>query len=61
MQFGLFGINFGACSDPEVAARVAGAAEQAGFDSLWTGDLGAALFAWDCIAGVPAFPTLDVL
>ena len=27
--------------------------------SLWTGDLGAALFAWQCIAGDAAFPTVD--
>ncbi|MCS6925712.1 MAG: LLM class F420-dependent oxidoreductase [Candidatus Binatia bacterium] len=38
MKFGLFGINMGVCSHPEVAARVAGAAEQAGFDSVWTGE-----------------------
>lgn len=38
MQIGLFGINFGACVDPGVAARVAVAAEAAGFDSLWTGE-----------------------
>ncbi len=38
MKFGLFGINFGACADPEVAAKVAIAAEDAGFDSLWTGE-----------------------
>lgn len=38
MQFGLFGINFGPCVDPDVAARVARAAEDAGFDSVWTGE-----------------------
>ena len=38
MKLGLFGINFGACADPRVAADVARAAEQAGFDSLWTGE-----------------------
>ena len=38
MKLGLFGINFGACSDPEVAARVARAAEAAGFESVWTGE-----------------------
>jgi probable F420-dependent oxidoreductase len=38
MQFGLFGINFGPCADPEVAARVAIAAEDAGFESVWTGE-----------------------
>ncbi len=28
--------------------------------SLWTGDLGFAIFLWDCIRARPAFPTLDV-
>lgn len=27
--------------------------------SLWTGDLGFAVYLWDCIRGEPAFPTLD--
>ena len=38
MKFGLYGINVGICSDPEVSARVARAAEHAGFDSLWTAE-----------------------
>ncbi len=38
MQFGLFGINTGPCARPEVAVRVAQAAEAAGLDSLWTGE-----------------------
>jgi probable F420-dependent oxidoreductase len=38
MKFGIFGINTGPCADPEVAAAVAGAAESAGFDSVWTGE-----------------------
>ena len=29
--------------------------------SLWTGDLGLAIFLWDCIRERAAFPTLDVL
>lgn len=28
--------------------------------SLWTGDLGLAIYLWDCIRGRPRFPTLDV-
>ncbi|WP_437586057.1 lanthionine synthetase C family protein [Sorangium sp. So ce1000] len=28
--------------------------------SLWTGDLGFAVYLWDCIRAEPAFPTLDV-
>ena len=38
MRFGLFGINFGSCADPEVQRRVALAAEEAGFESIWTGE-----------------------
>lgn len=38
MKFGLFGINMNVCSNPEVAARVATAAEAAGFESVWTGE-----------------------
>jgi hypothetical protein len=28
--------------------------------SLWTGDLGLAVYLWDCIKAEPRFPTLDV-
>lgn len=28
--------------------------------SLWTGDLGLAIYLWDCIQGKPRFPTLHV-
>ncbi|HEX5064823.1 MAG TPA: LLM class F420-dependent oxidoreductase [Myxococcota bacterium] len=38
MKLGLFGINFGPCADPAVAARVAQAAEAAGYESVWTGE-----------------------
>jgi len=38
MKFGLFGINMNVCSDPNVAARIAKAAEGAGFESVWTGE-----------------------
>src|SRR5262245_55428050 len=38
MKFGLFGINMGPCSAPGAASRVARAAEEAGFESLWTGE-----------------------
>ncbi len=38
LKFGLFSINFGACSYPATAIRIARAAEAAGFDSLWTGE-----------------------
>jgi probable F420-dependent oxidoreductase len=38
MKLAYFGINFGACADPDVAAGVAQAAEAAGLESLWTGE-----------------------
>jgi probable F420-dependent oxidoreductase len=38
MRFGLFGINFGACADPEIQLRIARAAEEVGFESIWTGE-----------------------
>jgi len=38
VKWGLFGINFGPCADPETAARVARCAEAAGFESVWTGE-----------------------
>ena len=38
MRFGLFGVNAGACRDPETAGRIARTAEDAGFDSLWAGE-----------------------
>lgn len=38
MRFGIYGINAGACADPEVAAHVAQAAEECGFDSVWTAE-----------------------
>jgi probable F420-dependent oxidoreductase len=38
MRFGFFGINTGPCAAPETAAKVARAAEAAGFESVWTGE-----------------------
>ena len=38
MNLGLFGINMYACSRPDAVARVARAAESAGFESLWAGE-----------------------
>jgi probable F420-dependent oxidoreductase len=38
MKLGLYGINLGACADPEGAASVAKAAEDAGFESVWTAE-----------------------
>jgi probable F420-dependent oxidoreductase len=38
MRFGLFGINFGACADPDLQRHIARAAEEEGFESIWTGE-----------------------
>jgi probable F420-dependent oxidoreductase len=38
VKLGLFGINMHACSRPDAVARVARAAEAAGFESLWAGE-----------------------
>jgi probable F420-dependent oxidoreductase len=38
MKVGIFGINTGPCAAPETAAKVARAAEAAGFESVWTGE-----------------------
>ena len=38
MKLGMFNINMGACSEPATIVRVAQAAEQAGFESLWAGE-----------------------
>src|SRR5947207_15231660 len=38
MKIGLFAINYGTCGDPASAIRVAEAAEEAGFESVWTGE-----------------------
>ena len=38
MQFGLHSVNLHTCGYPETAARLARAAEAAGFESLWVAD-----------------------
>jgi probable F420-dependent oxidoreductase len=38
MRFGLFGINFGSCADPEIQRRAVLAADESGFESVWTGE-----------------------
>jgi probable F420-dependent oxidoreductase len=38
VKIGLFGINFGPAAQPEALVRIARAAEEAGLDSLWTGE-----------------------
>jgi probable F420-dependent oxidoreductase len=38
LKLGLFGINMGACVEPEHLVTVVRAAESAGFDSVWAGE-----------------------
>jgi len=59
MQLGLFGINFGACADPEAQVRVARAAEEAGFDSIWTGEHVAMPIRNNPVPAAPETPFLD--
>jgi len=28
--------------------------------SLWRGDVGLAVYLWDCLTGVPRFPTVEI-
>jgi len=28
--------------------------------SLWTGDVGLAIYLWDCLTEAPRFPTIDI-
>jgi probable F420-dependent oxidoreductase len=61
MHLGLFGINFGACADPEAQVRVARAAEEAGFESLWTGEHVAIPIRNNPVPTAPETPFLDSL
>ncbi len=59
MRFGLFGINFGACADPEVQRRVVLAAEEVGFESVWTGEHVALPIEGNPVATPAETPFLD--
>lgn len=59
MRFGLFGINFGACADPALQACVARAAEDAGFESVWTGEHVAMPIRDNPVPAPPETPFLD--
>jgi probable F420-dependent oxidoreductase len=61
VRFGLFGINFGACADPEVLVRVARAAEESGFESVWTGEHVAMPIHDNPVPIAPETPLLDSL
>ncbi len=61
MRFGLFGINFGACADPDVQVRVARAAEESGFESIWTGEHVAMPIRNNPVPTPPETPFLDSL
>jgi probable F420-dependent oxidoreductase len=59
MRFGLFGVNFGACADPERQLRVAQAAEELGFESVWTGEHVAMPIENNPVPSPPDTPFLD--
>ena len=59
MRFGLFGINVGACAEPQLQGRVAEAAEAAGFESIWTGEHVAMPIRDNPVPAPPETPFLD--
>jgi probable F420-dependent oxidoreductase len=61
MRLGLFAINFGSCADPELQRRVAVAAEESGFESLWTGEHVAMPVRDNPVPIAPETPFLDSL
>src|SRR5207237_6031708 len=61
MRFGLFGLNFGPCADPALAIRIAVAAEEAGFESVWTGEHVAMPVRDNPVPTPPETPFLDSL
>ncbi len=61
MKLGLFGVNIGPCADPLLQERLVHAAEESGFESVWTGEH-VALPIHDNPVPVPAeTPFLDSL
>jgi probable F420-dependent oxidoreductase len=59
VRFGLFGINFGACAEPDLQRRVALAAEAVGFESVWTGEHVAMPMQDSPVPAPPETPFLD--
>ena len=59
MRVGLFGINVGACADPDVQRRVVVAAEETGFESVWTGEHVAMPIRDNPVPAPPETPFLD--
>jgi probable F420-dependent oxidoreductase len=59
MRFGFFGINVGPCADPDQQLRLALAAEESGFDSVWTGEHVAMPVHQNPVPVPPETPFLD--
>lgn len=59
MRLGLFGVNVGAYADPEVQRRVVLAAEEVGFESVWTGEHVAMPLHDNPVPTPPETPFLD--
>jgi probable F420-dependent oxidoreductase len=59
MKFGLHSVNLHTCADPEAAARLARAAEAAGFESLWVADH--VVLPDPPVAGRPMAPDMRLL
>jgi len=61
MRFGLFGVNFASCADPDLQRAVALAAEESGFESVWTGEHVALPLQDNPVPTPPETPFLDSL
>src|SRR6266581_341184 len=59
MRLGLWAINFGACADPELQVRAAVAAEESGFESIWTSEHVAMPIRDNPVPMPPETPFLD--
>jgi probable F420-dependent oxidoreductase len=59
MKFGLHSVNLHTCSHPDAAARLARAAEAAGFESLWVADH--VVLPDPPVAGRPMAPDMPLL
>jgi len=59
MHLGLFGANFGTLADPDLQVCVARAAEESGFESIWTGEHVAMPIHDNPVPTPPETPMLD--
>lgn len=62
VALGIFGVNNGVCTTPDVVAHIGGLAEELGYDSLWIGEHVVLPRPWVAPSPLaPAHPVLDPL